>query len=293
MTKRLLAGGLTALAYLGGLALAQYPMIPATPKDPPALPPAPSVTAEHDPVIHLPKIETAPAKPAVVEMRLAEAGKPGAEVFAGLLIDAKAAYGKTRDYVGHIVRQERVGGTLTAEQIGEIRVRTQPFAIDVRLVAPKAQIGWESVYVSGRKTEYVKHRANNLGGMQLFLLDDPKALGGMRHGMPETGIGAVLARAEKVIETEKKLRTPAAISVTEYKFEGRACHRCEIVCDKPHPGRYAHRCVVYFDKETKLPVRWEAYDAPKPGDADGELLECVSFVNVKTNTGLGDSAFDR
>ena len=50
--------------------------------------------------------------------------------------------------------------------------------------------------------------------------------------------------------------------------------------------------LVYVDKETKLPVRFEAYDAPKPGTTTGELLEAYSYTDVKFNVGLGESAFE-
>ena len=50
--------------------------------------------------------------------------------------------------------------------------------------------------------------------------------------------------------------------------------------------------VVYVDKETKLPVRFEAYDDPKPGATTGELLEAYSFTDLKFNTGIGENVFE-
>ncbi len=50
--------------------------------------------------------------------------------------------------------------------------------------------------------------------------------------------------------------------------------------------------LVYVDKETKLPVRYEAYDQPKNGAAVGELFEAYSFTDLKFNTGLGENSFD-
>ena len=104
---------------------------------------------------------------------------------------------------------------------------------------------------------------------------------------------AVLARCEKVVEAEKKLKNPVQITVADYTFNGRPCQRYDIYADRPHPTRYCHRAVLYVDAATKLPVRFEAYDQPKTGEATGELIEMVSFVNLKLNTGLGDAAFDK
>jgi len=56
---------------------------------------------------------------------------------------------------------------------------------------------------------------------------------------------------------------------------------------------YAYRMVMYVDNVFKLPVRFEAYDATKTGDSAGEMFECVSFVSLKLNGGLGDAVFER
>jgi hypothetical protein len=50
--------------------------------------------------------------------------------------------------------------------------------------------------------------------------------------------------------------------------------------------------LVYVDKETKLPVRFEAFDQPKSGGTVGELFEAYSYSDLKMNVGLGESAFD-
>jgi hypothetical protein len=256
-------------------------------------PPAEGETPANDPVIRVPMLESVPAKPAVVQVSAADAPVQGPAAFAKALAESKAAYAKTRDYIGHMVRQERVNGTLQPEQTAEIRVRTEPFAIHVKVVAPKAASGWETAYAAGRKSEYIRFRAAGTLDMRSLKPDDPKATAGTRHAITNVGIGAILSRVEKIVETERKLRNPVQIVAADYKFEGKPCLRFEIFCEKPHAQRYAHRAVLYVDSETKLPVRWEAYDGPKPGDPAGELLESISFVNLKFNTGLGDSTFDK
>jgi len=268
--------GMAAILAWSGSALAQLP------KPEPETPP-----------IKIPLLDELPAKPPAIQIASAAMPPQGSAAFAQMLIDAKAAYGKKRDYVGHIVRQERVNGTLQAQQTGEIRVRTEPFAIDLKMVAPKSASGWETAYMAGRKTDFIRYRSGGTADMQSLKLDDPKALASTRHSIQNTGLLAVLARAEKMVEVEKKLRNPVQVVVAEYKFEGRPCLRFEIYCERPHPLRYAHRAVLYVDTETKLPVRWEAYDGPKPGEPAGELLESASFVNLKFNVGLTDSAFDK
>jgi len=236
--------------------------------------------------------------PVVAKVVTAAPPIDGATAFPKMIADAKAVYAKTRDYSGHIVRQERVNGELLAEQSGEIRVRTEPFSIGVKMLLPKAASGWEASLITGTglKEDRFRFRAAGIAGvdgLKGMKVTDPKALAGQRHTIADTGIAAILLRTEKIVEVEKKAKNPVQIVAAEYTFQKRPTVRYEIFCERPHPLRYAHRVVLYVDPEYKLPVRFEAYDAPKPGDAAGDLLECVSFVNLKFNGGLGDSAFDR
>jgi len=236
--------------------------------------------------------------PVVASVTTAAVPINGEEAFPKMIADAKAAYAKTRDYSGHIVRQERVGAKLLAEQSGEIRVRVAPFSINVKMLLPKEASGWEASFMTGLGAKDDRFRFRPAGvaganGLQSMRATDSKAMENQRHAITDTGIGAILVRAEKIVAVEKKAKNPVQIVAAEYTFQKRPVIRYEIFCERPHPLRYAHRVVLFVDTETKLPVRFEAYDAPKPGDTSGDLLESVSFVNLKFNGGLGDSAFDK
>jgi hypothetical protein len=121
--------------------------------------------------------------------------------------------------------------------------------------------------------------------------DDPKPTGG-RHPVTELGIGRVIDVLATSAAREKALGNPVEVHTGDYQFAGRVVTRYEVFTRRPHAHRYAHLCVVYVDRETKLPVRFEAYDAPKPGATAGGLLEAYSYTDVRLNVGLGDSAFD-
>jgi len=220
----------------------------------------------------------------------------GKTAFPKMLADAKAAYGKTRDYMGHIVRQERINGNLQAEQVGELRVRVEPFCISLKLLSPKSARGWEASYIQGKRDNKLRFKpADGAGanGFTTIAIDDPKVLTESRHTLRDTGMLAILERVERVVAVEKKANNPVQIVVSNYQFESRPVQCYEIYTERPHPKRYAHRTVVYIDAKTKLPVRFEAYDQPKNGSVTGEMIECISFVNLKWNSGLGDTAFDR
>jgi Protein of unknown function (DUF1571) len=233
-----------------------------------------------------------------VVAKVASAAPPvnGAEALPKALAEAKAVYAKTRDYSGYMVRQERVGGKLQPEQTAELRVRTAPLAVYTKTLAPKSLLGQELAFMTGKKDDKVRVRAAGIAGVGGFVsvpVDDPKANVDSRHTLTNTGIGAIVTRVEAALEAEKKAKASPQILVAEYKFNDRPCTRYEVFCERPHQGRYAYRMVVYIDNELKLPVRFEAHDAPKGGETAGEVIECVSFVSLKVNGGLGDGVFEK
>ena len=269
------AGGVGFLA----VAFGQEPVRPA------------SVT----PAVDLPPLPLMPTSAKVVA---SSAPVDGSTALPKALADARSACAKLRDYTCHLVRQETVNGKLLPEQAAELRVRTQPMSVSVRVVAPKAVAGQETSYQSSRSTTAVRHKAAREEGIRTGFVtlpaDDPKVLADTRHPLTQTGLVAVLDRMDRAVVTEKRLNHPVQVLTADYTFGGRPVTRYEVFAERPHPNRYAYRCVLYVDKESKLPARFEAYSQPKPGGpAEGELMEVQSFVGLKTNTGLGESAFER
>lgn len=263
---RMVVWGLVAGAAAAGAA--------AQPPAPKAIPPAAT--------------DPAPASPAPDPARTADP-------LGAMLSEAKAAYSRVRDYTCVFTRQERVGGVLGAEQVAELKVRAKPYSLRVRFARPDAVAGLEECYVAGARTGKMKYRpagAKGVNGFQLVSLDDPKVLAGTRHPLTEIGIGATIDLLANVANREKALGNPLEVYPAAFQFAGRNVTRYEVLARRPHTFRYAHRMLVFVDRETKLPVRFEAYDAPKPGTTAGDLLEAYSYTDVKLNAGLGDSAFE-
>ena len=74
---------------------------------------------------------------------------------------------------------------------------------------------------------------------------------------------------------EKTLNNPVEVYASDFQFAGRNVVRYEVLTRRPHAFRYAHRMLIYVDKETKLPLRYEAYDQPKSGAANGDLFAAL------------------
>jgi hypothetical protein len=213
-----------------------------------------------------------------------------------LVADARLSYQRVRDYSCTFVKQERIRGVLQPEQVAQMRVRAEPFSVHLKFVGPGSVAGQEVCYVAGRNGGKMRGKAAGLMGAVGFItldLKDPRAVAQNRHTLDESGIGNLIERIAQGQEAERRAGR-AQLRVAEYTFNRRPCVRLEAVSPPSADGPvYAYRCVTYFDKETKLPVRFECYDAPKPGgDPGGELAECYSYIDLHFNLGLGDAAFN-
>jgi hypothetical protein len=176
-----------------------------------------------------------------------------------------------------------------------MKVRVQPHSVHVRFARPDAVAGMELCYVTGSRLGKIRYRpagAKGVNGFTSVAPDDGKVMAQNRHRLTEYGIGPTIELLTSIAAREKTLNNAVEVFAGEYQFAGRNVTRYELFTRRPHAHRYAHRMLVYVDKETKLPVRFEAYDQPKAGLTTGDLLEAYSYSDVKLNVGLGDSAFD-
>jgi hypothetical protein len=269
----------------------QEPTKLATPSATPAEPPTvtgPSTTATRPTRFEDPAV--------VIDIRPGTPTADATTAFEGALLDARTAFARVRDYTCHFIRQERVRGKLFPEQTAELYARTTPPSIALRVIAPAGAAGAEAVYVAGQHAGKVRMKPPGGHGLAAWVsLDptDPRITSEARHSVASVGIAAVIERLERIVSVEKRLRNPITVVASEYEFAGRPVQRFEVIADRPHALRYAHRVVVYVDRELKLPVRFEAYNQPTPGQPTGELLECHSFVNINLNPGVSNAMFDK
>ncbi len=244
-------------------------------------------------------VSTIWAEPPVVRKDTPPATQPDpvkqADPLGAMLLDARGAYGKVRDYTCTFTRQQRVNGLVGAEQVAEMKVRVNPASVYLRFARPEATAGLEMCYVSTRADGKLRMRAagaKGQNGFQTLATDDSKVKAEFPRPAKELGIGPMLDLLTGVVAREKGLNNPIEVFTTDYQFAGRNVMRYDIFTRRPHSHRYAYRTIVYVDKDTRLPVRIESYDAPKPGLTQGELIEAFSYSDLKLNVGLGASAFE-
>ena len=100
--------------------------------------------------------------------------------------------------------------------------------------------------------------------------NDPKVVAENRHPITEVGVGATIDLLTSIATREKSLGNGLEVFTSDFQFAGKTTTRYEILARRAHAHRYAYRMLAYVDKETKLIVRFEAYDAPKAGTIAGE-----------------------
>lgn len=218
-----------------------------------------------------------------------------ADPLGAMIAEAKSAHAALRDYTCTFTRQERVGGALGAEQVAELKYRANPYSVSVRFARPEAVAGASASFVTGKRLEQVKVRPVGAKGLDRFVLvaqSDPQTKLDGLHPVTGYGVGTVIDRVAKVVATEKTMNNALEVHAGEFQFAGKAVTRYEVLARRPHANRYAHRMLVYVDAQSKLPLRWEAYDAPRPGTTVGELFEAHSYTDLRPNVGLGEAAFE-
>ncbi len=217
------------------------------------------------------------------------------ESFVTVLSESRTALGKVRDYTCTFTRQELVNGKISAEQVAEMKVRTHPAGVYVRFARPESVAGMEVAYSATRKADRMRYRPAGVAGakgFQTLELNDAKFLAANRHPVTQWTMTALVDRVAAAVAREKTLNNPIEVYRGDYQFAGRNVVRYEVLLRRPHAFRTAYQMLLYIDKETKLPLRYEAYDQPKTGSQSGDLIEAYSFSDVKLNVGLGENAFD-
>jgi Protein of unknown function (DUF1571) len=211
--------------------------------------------------------------------------------------EARQMYAQVRDYQGILITQERIKGMMQPEEVIQLNFRKEPFSVYMKWLQPKDKAGQEVSFVSGKNQNMMRVLAASGFGRGLgwlnIAIDSPKVKEHSRHVITETGFGNLIDRCEKGWADERPLNKNV-VQIAEYEYNQRRCMRVEATHTDRDTRFYCYRTAVYFDKQTKLPVRMECYDWPRPGGPpEGELMECFSYIHLDFNVNLPDSTFNK
>ena len=212
--------------------------------------------------------------------------------------EAKRNYAVVKDYSCTMVSQENVRGKLLDENIAQMKVKTEPFSVHMRWLAPAKFKEQEVAFVLGKNNNKMRVKSNMLGnkiiGFMTIDPNDPRVLEHSRHNILEAGLGNLIDTTLLNWQKERNINKTEVRIATEYKYNQRECFRIETVCQQRRPDAYCYRSVIYLEKNSKLPIRVENYDWPRNGGSpDGDLLESFSYVNLQFNLGLKDAEFNK
>jgi hypothetical protein len=212
-----------------------------------------------------------------------------------MMHEARKAFASVRDYTCTLQSQENVRGKLQDASVMQCKMRTQPFSVYMRWLAPKNNQGQEVCFVMGRNNNKMRVHSPQHKLLNFVSIDpnDPRVMEHSRHNIYEAGIGNLIEQTIKYWEFEKQVGK-TQVKLAPYMYNNRPCTRIETTRTERVQGFYCYRSVLYIDNETKLPVRTENYDWPRTGGpADGELLEVFSYFDVRLNVGLTEQDFNK
>jgi hypothetical protein len=213
------------------------------------------------------------------------------------LKEARRNYSVVKDYTCTLVSQENVRGKLQEQNVMQFKMKTEPFSIHMRWIAPEKNQNQEVAFVLGKNNNKMRVRSNILGGKIFVSIDpnDKRVMEHSRHTILEAGIGNMIEQHINQWEKDRAIgKTKVNIPAAEHVYAGRKCYKVELIRTERNPAFYCHRTVIYLEKESKIPIRLENYDWPRKGGPEGgELLEMFGYVNLQFNTGLKDAEFDK
>jgi hypothetical protein len=215
-----------------------------------------------------------------------------------LMYEGKRKYAEVRDYTCTMQSQERVRGVLLEPNLIQMKMRTQPFSVYMRWLAPDSSRNQEVCFVLGRNGNKMRVKSHRLGkgGLLGWMSVDPsdsRVTEHSRHTIYEAGLGNLIEQTIKYWDAERQLGK-TQVKMAEYTCNNRRAVRIETTHTERLPQFYCYRSVLYVDAETKLPLRTENYDWPRAGGpAEGELLEMFSYFDMRLNVGLPDQDFNK
>lgn len=207
------------------------------------------------------------------------------------------------DYTAMFVKRCRVNDSMPPLQFAKLKLRNRkwdgdqlvtPMGVYLDFLKPNSVKGREVIWVEGENDgNMIVHQ----GGYASFITaqidpDGMLAMRGQRYSIREIGIENLLRKFIQV-GLNDRLHDECDVRIDpEKSFGGKLCTLVEV----HHPVRRDHfrfhRARVYFDNQTGLPIRYQAWMWPETRDGDPILDEEYNYFNLTLNVGLSPADFD-
>ncbi|MDD5557517.1 MAG: DUF1571 domain-containing protein [bacterium] len=219
---------------------------------------------------------------------IASAAAPGEGDLIPMLRAARAHGESLEDYTAVFHKQQRVGGTLHAEEKILFKFR-KPFMVYMKWL-DGAHAGREALFVRGEHGDRLLVHPGGL--MNLFAPTvslDPRGMLAMRGNLRPITEAGILNAVNLLLEVCESAARRGDLDVRDLgpgEADGRPTRRFERILPRKD-GYPAHRTLIEMDAETGLPLSVESYGW------EGELLEKYRWRDLRSDTGLGTRDFDR
>jgi hypothetical protein len=217
---------------------------------------------------------------------IATSSRPASDAAPITWNDVTSSYERVLDYVCVYEKEERA---ISDGEKQTIRLYfRKPFDVRLDWLGSHGNVDQTAVYRQGFNDGKVLARQSGLlGALTGKLRLDPNeslALSDSRHPITEVGVGKIIERAQQ------DAANPRITShfVGEEALDGRPTYKFEFTASgKEAVGGLAtaRKALIWIDRELKLPVRLEVYDATDT------LLERHRFKQVRINQKLSDTTF--
>ncbi|MEM6473083.1 MAG: DUF1571 domain-containing protein [Planctomycetota bacterium] len=210
------------------------------------------------------------------------------------------------DYTALLVKRERIGDVLGPHEYMTAKIRcrkivdgrvAQPLSVYLSYVKPATVKGREVIYVEGKNNgNLIAHEGGFKGRFLPTVKLSPTgslAMRGQRYPMTEIGLENLLVKLIERGEQAKRLPDVSAEMRGGIKINNRPCTLLTVTQPTKRPELLFHKAKVYMDDELQVPIRYIAYDWPKSGKKDLDVIEEYNYLNLKVNVGLTDSDFDQ
>jgi hypothetical protein len=222
-----------------------------------------------------------------------------------MMHDAVEKFAGVQDYRCTYLRDEFIDGAFHENHL-HLAIRHEPFSVRMEWLSPKNKKGRVSNYVEGKHDNQMIVKEPVFRGLPPVKVqldpEESKKRKESRHVITEAGLKNAMQRCCKRWENDRARGLTQVIledaEVLVNLPEHQITRPCRCVAlkrpadldQRPHFDFF--RVNIYFDKETGLPIRFEAYDWPQPGHEDGRLVERYTYLDIRTNAGLKDSDFE-
>lgn len=284
-----LRSAIAATLCVCGLATAAFGQIPGQPIPGQPIPGQPGLGAQPDgsrPIEHTARI-TAPGAP--------QPGHPMQPALDWAQMSLNVC-NQVRDYTFTFVKREEIKGKLTDYEAMSMKIRQQPFSLYIYTLGPTQPKGQEVIYVEGRNNgKVVAHvtgfRHKLVGAISLDP-NAPELLEGNRHGPTSAGFKNLLTKLVTAYSDAMKEGEAAVRVIPGAKVDNRNCTCVEVSHPQQRPNHAMQMTRVFYDDETRLPIRFEAYGWPTQPGQQPPLIEEYTYRDVRINVGLTDADFD-